>query len=292
MFTYRRPKLTQFRRSASVQIEIKLGQIIIIRDLRITFNVDKYDDKTPNTADIEIYNLSQNTRDKLKDLESLLILNAGYLDGDGEELLFTGNITNISHTFPSPDVITKINANDGKKSLGTAKTTINRTGGTSAKRILEDVLNTFPLANNLRTIQVNDKNYQNGFSFAGMSKDALTKITQFLELSWSIQNNEIRIVPFDGDDNTKVVSLSPQTGMIGSPERLVAETRKSTSKSKSVKPGWKIESLLSPKINPVGKIVLSSREIPENTVFTVNTVTHRGDTDGSEWTTVTEVREK
>jgi hypothetical protein len=110
-------------------------------------------------------------------------------------------------------------------------------------------------------------------------------------LDWSIQSNAIKFVEFDKSDGSRVVSLNPNTGMIGSPQRLQGITRKAKGKSTSTKPGWKIKALLRPEIVPGGQIQIESREIPQNSKFTVSTVEHSGDTHGSDWTSQVEVRE-
>ena len=55
--------------------------------------------------------------------------------------------------------------------------------------------------------------------------------------------------------------------------------------------GWKINSLLQPKVLPTGKVAISSVEIPANTIFTGITVTHIADTFGRDWFSSIEVKE-
>ena len=278
-------------RTASVIIGAFGAQVISISDLRIMFNVEKTDGKDPNTARIEIYNLSEKTRNLIKTLEEFIILNAGYVSGDGEQLLFSGDISSIVHRKMIPDVVTTIVADDGKNSITDSKISLSHVAGVSATIILKKILSVFPISSNLEMITYTDKKYANGFSFVGLAKDALTKVTEFLGLDWSIQNNEVKLTLFDSDDLTRSMFLSEETGLIGSPERLSASVRKAKKKTNKDKPGWKFTSLLLPKINPKNKIAVSSDEIPDNSVFTVSNVSHNGDTHGSDWNTVTEVRE-
>ena len=287
--------MTQFNRSASLVIGRRGETAKVLSGLRIVFNVTKTEGKEPNTAKIEVYNLSQESRNIIRmrtENDTLfVILNAGYTDGDGEELVFTGNVKSISHQILRPEIVTIIEASDGANALFSTKLSISYGVGVSADTILLQILNAIPLSSNFQTLQYEDKSYAHGFAFVGLAKDALTKVTKFMNLNWSIQNNEIRLIPFDGDDRTKVVRLSSQTGLIGSPERLTGSTRNAKGLSKENKSGWKVSSLLQPKINPTGKIVIQSREIPKDSTFTVFSVTHVGDTHGNEWETTTEVRE-
>lgn len=280
-----------FNRVASVTIGQVGEESLKLSGLRISFNIVKTEDKDPNSAEVEIYNLSEDTRNKIRDTGKFILINAGYINGAGEEIIFAGDISFVSHEVRRPEIITKIEAQDGKKKLDSTVFETSNDSGVSARTILERILESFDLSSNIRNISISDKNYANGFSFIGLSKDALTRVTEFLNLSWSIQNNEVILVPFDKSDNTRVVSLNPQTGLVGSPERLKGSTRKAKKLSEEDKPGWRFTSLLLPRVNPLNRISVSSREIPSNSIFTVFSVNHTGDTHGSDWNTVVEVRE-
>jgi len=283
--------MTQFNRSASVNITAKGGALIPITRLRIVGTINKTDNKDPNTSTIKIYNMTENLSNIIRATGDIIQVNAGYLDGDGEELILLGTIKSVD-TFPDrPEVVTTIKILDGKSALDNAKVTINQTGGTGAKSILNKILATFDIGNNLKTISFSDINYQNGFAFAGMSKSALTKVTKFLKLNWSIQNNEINLVPFDSNNGVLGVSISPRTGLIGSPQKIDSTTRKDAGKSDVSTIGWKFDTLLSPKINPQGQLELTSKEIPKENIFTVTSVNHSFDTHGRDWISSVEVKE-
>lgn len=283
--------MSQFDRIASVEITTKTNATIRVVGLRIVFNIEKTEGKDPNTAKVEIWNLSQVRRNDIRDLGRNLTVFAGYVDENGEELIFTGDITNITHRINKPNVITEIEASDGKASMDAAKIVVSQNEKTSGRAVLERVLGTFSIGNNLNQISFENKIYQSGFSFAGLSKDALTKVTKFLNLSWSVQNSEIKLVRFDTDDQTGIIFLTPETGLIGSPERLSGESRKAKDKSKKDKPGWKFNTLLLPSANPLGRIAVQSAEIQDKAEFVINSVNHSGDTHGTEWTTEIEVHE-
>ena len=291
--------MTQFNRIASVILGEPGTDGLRVSDLRIKFNIQKNDSaKSPNVAKIEIYNLSQDSRDRIyvpsedeKDTKQLVYLNAGYVDGDGEEVVFVGNVVNIKHVTKPPYVITVIDATDGEKEILTKKVSKSFKAGTSAKNVMNTILAEFGIGNDISNLIFTDKKYANGFSFAGSANIGLSKVLDFLNLDWSIQNNEIKIVPFDGVDTARAISLNPSTGLVGSPEKLQGKKRKAKGKSKDIPPGWKIISLLRPKIIPGSRIVISSNEIPENSFFKVSSVQHVGDTHGKEWQSITEVRE-
>jgi len=288
--------LTQFRRSASLTIgKPNALSAIVIKDLKIIFEIAKTEGKDPNTAKVEVFNLSAATRKKIEteQLGDNLIVYAGYLDGEGEELIFSGDITSVTHQIIRPNVITTIIANDGANALSSSKISLAKNKGITGVSVLEEILKTIPLPNNLKTIFLPvSKSYTNGFAFTGMSKEALTKVTEFLDLEWTIQNNEIRLTPFDGNDSTQAVLLNSNSGLLDSPSRILDDTKKAKGVAKKTKPGWKLKALLSPKINPKGQIGVSSRDIPKNSIFNVHSVVHRGDTHGPEWISDIEVHDQ
>lgn len=285
--------MTQFKRQATVTIGPPGEGGLKISGLRVSFRIVKDDDKDPNEASIDIYNMSEESRRKIDSVDSLLYLDAGYVDGTGIETLFVGNITDITHHITPPDISTKIIVNDGSKDLQDKRMSLSFESGISGREVLRQILNSFSMGNNFKDISIPGIKYANGVSFSGSSRNALTKATSFLGLNWSIQNNEIKLVQFDGDDGSRAVLLSPDTGMIGSPEKISFKTRnyKGLSKKDDI-PGWRITSLLQPQLVPASKVVINSKELTtENSLFSVMSVSHSGDTHGSEWHSIIEVKE-
>ena len=284
--------MTQYARQASVIIGTPGSGGLSVTDLRISFTVGKTEGKEPNKATIEIFNMSEKSRNLIKEPGELVYLSAGYKEGNGLENLFIGNIISINHKFERPDVVTVIEANDGAEAIRETKISLSFVAGTSADVVLEKILKSFLIGSDISTLAYEDVSYANGFSFVGASDVALDKVTKFMGLTWSIQNNEIRFTRFDESNGSRVVQITPETGMIGSPERLQGVTRKSKGVSKKTKPGWRVRTLLSPRVIPSGKIELGSREIPEKSVFKVISVDHSGDTQNSDWISNIEVREE
>lgn len=285
--------MTQFRKSVSITVgKPNETSALVISDLRITFDISKTGGKNPNTAKVEVFNLSKDTRKQLETLGLNLIIYAGYLDGEGEQLMFSGDISSITHKLIKPNYVTTIMANDGLNSLGSSKVSFAKGKGVKAGSILNTVLKTFALPNNFKTVPFVDKVYSNGFAFTGMSKEALTKLTDYLDMSWTIQNNEIRLTPFDGNDSSEVIFFNVESGLLGSPTRLKGEIRKAKGDTKKDKDGWQIKTLLAPRVNPKGQVAITSREIPEQTFFDVQSITHRGDTHGADFTSDIQVHDQ
>ena len=101
--------MSQFDRIANVKIfgsETDISDLEIqISKLRIEFAVKKTETPDSNSCTINIYNLSENTRNLIDRVDKIMILEAGYSESSGLETLFVGNISNITHSINKPNVI-------------------------------------------------------------------------------------------------------------------------------------------------------------------------------------------
>ena len=286
--------MSQFDRIANVKIfgsETDISDLEIqISKLRIEFAVKKTETPDSNSCTINIYNLSENTRNLIDRVDKIMILEAGYSESSGLETLFVGNISNITHSINKPNVITKVESNDGEKALQNARSALSYSGATSVKQMLKGVIRDFNIGEKVKLdlIPFTDKILNNGFNFIGSTKTIMDKLTKMVGLQWSIQNNEIKVYKEDETDNFTIINLTPDTGLIGSPEKI--NIKKSKKKGFADVNGWKVSSLLQPKIEPGGRITIESKNIT-GSLFKVLNVEHNGDTHGGGWQSNMEVVE-
>lgn len=252
-----------------------------ISDLRIVFNVKKTSKKTTNKATVKIYNLNNQSLSKIKK-GNILIIKAGYVSTNPEDkIVFAGKI--MSSAMKQNNEL-QIDCSDGEQ-INLKKIALSYNSGTSCRRILNDIISQIPLANQ-RSVQVpnfEDVEFNNGFSFAGKIPDLIDKITDTIGLEWSVQNNEFKLVKPDGDDGTRAVFLSAETGLIGYPEKMDDTEYDST--------GWKIQCLLQPLIEPNGIVQINSSRIENTTNFKVVSVEHTADNFSDKFVTNAEVIE-
>lgn len=275
-----------------------------LEGLRITFDVRKdRDTKIANTAEVEVYNLSDATRARIRELDDLLILSAGYEGETGPEVVFVGNIVGVSHELQPPDVVTKIQANDGERAMRKTRASFSYGPDASVAQVMQDVLEQFGLALKAFGASIpaakfkeqflarfRDQKFLQGFAFEGKAVDVVEKLARRLDLRVTVQNNELKVVPLNGDDGNRAALISPDSGLIGSPERLSLVDELVDPKKKL--PGWRVRSLLQPKVEPGGVVALRCREVPTETQFRVERVQHQGDTHGETWETTVEVLER
>jgi len=280
-----------FNRVVELTVGPEGGQGIQITGLRVTFKIKKTEKRETNSAVVEVYNISPTNRTQIIDLDNLMVLKAGYVGQGGAETLFVGNLTNINHVRQGADIVTKLEVNDGEKAIRETNVKLTYAAGTLAKQVLDDLVAKFPLATYYMDQAIApDAEFKNGFAFTGQFATAMDKLGAKLGFSWSVQDGELQVLKTGNANKEPAVYLSKATGMIGTPERL-QDKGKATLVIDQNKPGWRVSSLLMPKIKVGGRILITSPQIEQKTPFHVVNVEHTGDTHGNDWTTQTEVSE-
>lgn len=277
----------QFDRFVRVLIGPAGQQGVEFSDLRIQFNVKKTSDKSSNTAEVKIYNLNENSRNRISGevLKQVIQLNAGYKSDVSDSLVFIGNVTSITHEVTSPSIVTTIKCADGLDALSLTRISVSYTEGYSVKLALREIVDAFPFGIegfNQSLSQVDDFQFSNGYSFTGFAKDALDELTQEIGVEWSVQNGNIKFLPEGLPDSNVVVSLSPTTGLVGSPIRLDDTRIKKTQEGKPV-PGWRIKALLKPTLDVGSRVRVESKLITDNTDFKIVDIQQSGDNQSGQW---------
>ncbi|GKX50050.1 phage protein [Budvicia aquatica] len=308
-----------FNRIAELVIGEANGQSVIINDLRFSFDITKDNDKTTNKLTLKIYNMNNQTRNLVERVNNSVILKAGYEDDIGAITIFTGSVVSAWTTREGNDTITELSVRDGALPLRQTKLSLSYAPGTSALDILSDVSASFGLPVKPLPEKIIDKPYRRGFAFCGKAETAMRDICHYLGLTWSIQNNEIQILSKDHPVSDELVVLTPDSGLVDFPSRIVDSTR-NKSQGESSPPsklilsesqgegnqyqieGYNVKCLLQPRIYPgcyVGlesKMLLldptidgDSQERPR-AFFRAEVVTHSGDTFEGDWITECELK--
>ena len=271
-------------------------------NLHIGFSIEKDTTKESNKAKLEIYNLSEATRKKIELADTEVEIYAGYERAGGAILAFRGTVTYGFTRDAGTDCITTLDLADGTVALRDSYCSLSYAPGTSAKTIIQRCANEMGVP----VVYGDDvgelESYKNGFSFIGQAKDGLTEICDALGLSWSIQNNILNIILAGGTSTNRGLVFSPQSGLVGVPERIVQAEYKSNKsnpkktqkeRAKKEKPrkkaGWKINTLLVPSVNPSDMVKVESKWV--SGWFRVEKVAHRGDYNGTNWGSAMELIE-
>jgi hypothetical protein len=271
----------KFGRAYELIIGPKNGTQISIKDLRVSFAIDKNLEKYPNNSQFQIYNLSSKTRSFVEKENGIIILRAGY--GETLKGIFIGDIVTVTHKQDGPDIITTIEAGDGLSGFMNGKIDISFAPGATNRNILDVITNATGFAQGSIVGLNQGKQYLNGTTLSGPVSKHLDDITSQNNAEWSIQNGQLQIIPRNGTTENTAILLNKENGLIGTPykNKIINVSLLSKKDGKTLDAGIHCVSLLNGDINPGSAIKIESRFL--NGIFKVVQVKHFGDNYGQPW---------
>lgn len=243
--------------------------------LRVDLEVKKHPSKTPNTATIKLFNLSQKSRNFIN-TDQVVSVTAGYQQT--QQGIFFGDIQRVKRggdeesLNESEDKPTTIEAGDGIGALKNATIQKSFAPGVSAEQIansLEDELGIGGVSRGFVEAIRDVEGLRNGFSASGKVRSELDALFAGTQYDWSIQDDKLEIVGESGVAQSGVVVLRPDTGLL--------EANRLENGNVEVK------ALMMGKIKPNRRLKVEGRDVKG--VFKVTKVTHSGDTHGDNWQT-------
>jgi hypothetical protein len=276
--------MAQFDRIALVTVGRPgdIGQEITAN--RIAFRVVKTDTPKTNSMLVSCWNLSASTRALFEDTQNRIALTCGYV-GEALQQVAVGNISRGITEYRHPDVIVNAECGDGLVTYRDSRVTLSYASSVSTRQVIEDISRAMGLP-----IRPTDANlsgaYTSGWAFVGPARSALDQVAERFRLEWSIQSEELQITNRRQPATSEVILIAPDTGMIGSPEKLDNLSTNLTGDKEQ--PGVAVSVLLNPAIEPGVQIAIQARNF-DQTQYRVRSVEHQGDTRGYEWLTRVEV---
>lgn len=266
-----------FGRVCSIQLGTTVPGInVSITGLRTKFSIGKSSTHEPNKIQLEVYNLSQNTRKQLRAQYVPIIVDAGYKNLHSQ--IFNGTVRAIEHVREGTEWVTKVTGGDGEKAYRVNRINQSWKPKTPASVILLQLAQATGLAmGNIpdvakkgafrKGMQVFNKGYiSHGPAFA-----ALNTLAHSLGYQLSSQDGVLQMVSINSSKADTAVALNQTSGLVGSPE--VNERGL-----------LKVTSLLNGSIYPKRQIKLQSNNF--NGLYVAQAVTHKGDTHGKDWHTI------
>ena len=182
------------------------------RRLDMSFNTLMTATSEPNSGECVIYNLSESTRNKIAEKGKVEVY-AGY---DGMyKLISIGDIVTVNNRQPRTDWATTITWGDGMQPYLNANFTRSYKEGVNLEDIFKDLYKAIGLA--VDAVKVEGIT-NGGLSITGKAKDLLNKLTKDHGLTWSIQDNEVRVVKSGEPIDQEVIIISPETGLLEFPQ--------------------------------------------------------------------------
>lgn len=298
--------------TASPQQYLRACQLIVygtningldLSNLRIKFSVKQSDSQSPNTADIRVYNVSNETA--LSMLINLnpppgigistpgrVILQAGYQSNFG--VIFQGNIKQIILGRESAtDTFVDIVAGDGHLAYNYAIVNTSIAAGSSPMNQINAAASAMnPYGTTLGYISpLQLTKLPRSKAMYGNARNYLRAVAQSQNNTWSIQNEKITFIPKTSYLPGTAVVLTSKTGLIGTPQQT--------------NEGVNVKCLLNPNIQVGGRINIAEATVqnfkvnlqninsPANIAapltqdgtYYVLTTEQQGDTRGVEWYT-------
>jgi hypothetical protein len=268
-------------RSFGRVVQLSIGQrgkpSTLIEGLRIVFKIEKTPEKAPNNSTIEVYNLSEKTRALFEQKDAAVRLVAGY--GDAAKEIFTGDVAVVTPKRVGPDIILSIEAADGLLAYQNAEADLSFAPGAKTGTILDQLTSAFGLSKGeVQGVDLSSQ-YVNGAVFSGKIRDHLDALLgKQGDVNWSIQDNQLQVLPKSKGSTRPAIILTPATGLIGSPfKRTVVNVDIAKKKEgKQRESGVSLRCLLNPEILP-GRLVSVEAKFVKG-VFKAEKVVHSGDT--------------
>lgn len=250
-------------------------------NVRISFDIIKNNAVQANKAKIRIYNLSKESRRFLNENDFpgkiQLTLEVGYIK-TGLKVLFIGDVERSSYKRTGPDWITEIECKDGLQAIQEVKLDKSYAGDATVniQTVVQDIYKELKdkARVNVDTIKahlaekVDSEKLDWGLNIQGLAMKSLETLLAKQGKETSIQNNALAIA--EPKDKTRAITISPETGMIGSPV-----TREK---------GIEFKALINPILQPSGEtnsIFLLSEGF--NSIYRVRSLKFKGDTHDNPW---------
>lgn len=292
----------QYLRKCSIVVADVNGNGIDVSDFKCRFEVRRGDYQNPNTCDLRVWNLSDNTANLIQNEFSQIIVQAGYEGSYGQ--IFQGVIKQVRKgRIDGKDSYVDITAADGDEAYTFATMSLSMAAGTYPTDSVQALVSAMVRGSLTQQLQPpaivpNLKNTARvrGRVYYGMARDELRDFAAAYGLSWSIQDGRITFIPLKGYLPGPVPVLSPDTGLIGVPEQTQNGIEMTTLLNPNLRIGQLVK-LSSATVNLLRYGLDNQSQGRTNTTLQLQLKTnvdgqyyvmlanHVGDTRGEEWHT-------
>ena len=280
----------QWKRAISLIVGEGSGRGLDLSALRIRFSTKKGDLQTPNSAEIRVYNLSENTAQQIQKEFTRVILQAGYEGNMG--VIFSGNIKQVRRGRDSgTDTFLDIFAGDGDAAYNFA--VLNKTlaaGSGNAERIAAGVASMSEFGVSAGHIpEAAGPSLPRGQVLYGMARSHMRRAARAAGSSWSIQDGKVTVIPRTGYVNAPAVVLTAKTGLVGTPEQTPDGIKAKCLLNPQIQIGRRVKidnkSILRAKKNMSYTAIDMTPGVANDGFYRVLVAEFTGDTHGTEWYT-------
>lgn len=261
------------------------GAGLEVSELRCTFSVEKSMSAKPNSANIKIYNLSDQSRNAILTRGNRVIIEAGY-DGPQYGTIYDGDvIQTLRYADDAVSSVTEVVSQDGDVWLNGSFVNRSYAAGETPSSLISSLAGDGGTSVGIISENISETQLPRGKAMFGQPKDYARNIAKGEDALVYVNDRKICLVKPADLPPGEAVNLNPASGLVGIPERTDS--------------GIKAKCLLNPLLNInmlvyidnslVKQIVQSSPFAPRrpqgNGVYRILTLTHTGDTRGNDWYT-------
>lgn len=242
--------------------------------LRIRFSVSKTILGAPNISRIEIYNMSRESRARIRTSLTAVRLNVGWANA-GLRSLVRGGVLSAVTSKQGPDIVTTLNVMDGYG--GQVKGVVARSYKSAAQvsDVVRDIAGTMPGVG-LGEVDIAGRLGPRGRAFSGRSADELDKLAHEYGFSWSVQDGVFQAVK-DDRSLPGIVRVSNQLRNLISAQPILSGPMQ-------IESGVDIEATLDARTKPGARVQLESGVNPDlNGTYKIHNVDFSGDTHAAQW---------
>ncbi|MDE2290464.1 MAG: hypothetical protein KGL53_00160, partial [Elusimicrobia bacterium] len=246
--------------------------------LRVSFQIKRSLRQEPASAHIKLYNASRDHRAQMKIRYAPVVLEAGYTNTIGR--IFSGQARYIDHAREGPDWVTSIECGDGEVAYRYARFVESYAPGTSVLQVAQRLIAAIgPMTAASAAVlegALTDQ-FARGYSVRGTAAQELHALLSGRGLAFSVQHGKVQVLQ-DGQATTDTaVLLTPDTGLLGSPEHGTPDPSEPRSASRTLK----FRCLIQPTLNPGGLVQIKSQSAQG--LLRVLSIETSGDTHGGDW---------
>ena len=261
--------MRQYLRQISVEIEGADRSVLIVEELRITFDLHIDDQSSSSPSTVKIWNLAKASASHIAEPEQIVRVKAGYGDIINAKPIFDGEIRRVLHERTGVDRVTTIVLGRSDSATTGALVSISLVEPVKLRDLVRRVVDAMGLRIE-SDHAVPDEELEEGFFYNGSAKSALKDLLEPHKVTAYEVGGVMHFTHRDDEPERGTFFLSHATGLIGTPSLTEDE-------------GLRAKMALNGSIE-LGQLVEVSSEAVDGW-FRVKTIVHRGDNWDGEFAT-------
>ena len=261
--------MRQYLRQISVEIEDADRSVLIIEELRITFDLHIDDQSSSSPSTVKIWNLAKASASHIAEPRQVVRVKAGYGDITNSAPIFDGEIRRVLHERTGVDRVTTMVLGRSDSATTGALVSISFVGPVKLRALVRRIVDAMGLRIESDNA-VPDEELEDGFFYTGSAKSALKGLLEPHKVTAYEVGGVMHFTHRDNEPERGTFFLSHATGLIGTPSLTEDE-------------GLRAKMALNRSIELSQLVEVRSEAV--DGWFRVKTIVHRGDNWGGEFVT-------